>query len=326
MSCWHRGKEYDKNSKLWQADKWQKPYRCNREEFADNGIQQKACICQEGYFCPEGTREMRDPNYFNDRRYSTNKKTYKVSVDYKDFNSKEHSLSIGLRCLEPQYVSDDPNSEWANNANRFFIEDNRDCNRLNLQTGFLKKDVDYGNQLAQQCPRGYYCPHGTFADPRRRLFSATSDSKSLTDLSNPNLDQEIALDYDGTTGAVLAKSRKELTCKNGYFCPPGSRSDTGETLIKASKTKIPLDDNKGIYETILQNSNNWISHPCPAGYYCPRGTMGDENYVLHKDKYSSDFVNNHTKGNAFICPKGYYCEEGAMARDDDLKKGCINIS
>ena len=146
------------------------------------------------------------------------------------------------------------------------------------------------NNTAQNCPPGFYCPNDQMSHPLP-CQPGTFNSLPNQEACQPCTSGKFCNDFGLIT--------EEGDCKEGYYCPIGSKTPT-EVICPAGKQCSAGAQNytscdPGSYTLIPGQASCVV---CPAGAYCdPNDVIIDENDFTKAITYKP-------------CPVAYYCPEG----------------
>ena len=180
---------------------------------------------------------------------------------------------------------------------------------------------DCGNSSVY-CPTGSYVPTPVspgyysgpiYVDPRNRF------QQWICPVGHFCIDGESRLCYGGHFGNSTGLSSSSCTgsCRSGYFCPPGSVSDTEHECGGVDRYCPPGSDSPSYVPDGFVSGPSYVNETirstiesCPLGFYCtggesrpcPAGSFGNST-VLTSPSCSG------------LCPIGFYCPEGTSQPD-----------
>lgn len=151
------------------------------------------------------------------------------------------------------------------------------------------------------CPRGYYCPAGTFAQ-----IPCPTGSYA------PNQEQSVCTDCPAGQYCSTAAMSTTFTCTQGHYCP--------------LNTPQPLACPVGTYNTNTGSQASTDCTPCPAQYYCDEEGMVDFNtnkrcaagYICQGGADSAYPITTLETENNHKCPTGHFCVQGATSKSQCL--------
>ena len=180
---------------------------------------------------------------------------------------------------------------------------------------------DCGNSSVY-CPTGSYVPTPVspgyysgpiYVDPKNRFL------QWICPVGHFCSDGESRLCDGGHFGNSTGLSSSSCTgsCRSGYFCPPGSVSDTEHECGGVDRYCPPGSDSPSYVPDGFVSGPSYVNETirstiesCPLGFYCtggesrpcPAGSFGNST-VLTSPSCSSQ------------CPIGFYCPEGTSQPD-----------
>eukprot|EP00347_Sterkiella_histriomuscorum_P016022 403354791 len=175
-----------------------------------------------------------------------------------------------------------------------------------------------------QCPRGYYCPAGTFSPLACPIgtYNSKIGMEALTDCLNcPS----------GFVCTERGQDSYDTVCPEGFYCP----GDTSVIQCPAgyycpNRLKEPIKCLSGQYQPNVQQSaclecpagfycsqlDTTTLTPCPEGSYCPVRTeepkkcpVGTYNPLIGQKNLLTDCV---------PCAQGYYCDDEGLTTPTGL--------
>ncbi|GMH82064.1 hypothetical protein TL16_g09137 [Triparma laevis f. inornata] len=117
--------------------------------------------------------------------------------------------------------------------------------------------------------------------------------------------------YGSSTGNI--KPNCDGPCKEGYYCPEGSTSETqircgGTNFYCPLNSSVPLAVPEGYYSKLGGVDTRSDAEQCPAGSYCVNGVAR----LCPSGRYG-ETVGLKTGECAGPCKQGFYCEEGSTS-------------
>lgn len=238
--------------------------------------------CVRGHYCTQGVAHMcPEGTYGNETRLTTPKCTDYCTAGY----YCPPGTVVPIICPLGSYCPDGKK-------------------KYNCSDGFFGNTTGIKDRhCSGKCPRGYYCPSGTYLPYQNKCPPGRyGDSLGLTNNSCSGICQE---GYYCPGGSI---SSKENPCgSTQFYCPKGSYKpiivslgfytvgDSEET--RASQLKCE----KGFYCSL----ESGLKFPCPAGRY------GDQEGLSSHVDPSQGFADFGCSGSCFL---GHYCPDNSTSR------------
>ena len=180
---------------------------------------------------------------------------------------------------------------------------------------------DCGNSSVY-CPTGSYVPTPVspgyysgpiYVDPRNRF------QQWICPVGHYCSDGESRLCDGGHFGNSTGLSSSSCTgsCRSGYFCPPGSVSDTENECGGVDRYCPPGSDSPSYVPDGFVSGPSYVNETirstiesCPLGFYC----TGGESRPCSAGSFGNSTVLTSPSCSG-LCPIGFYCSEGTSQPD-----------
>ena len=292
---------------------------CTNGMFCNtSGITSPSGLCNEGYFCPEGTASG---------------------------SPSEHFCPIGYFCPEGSSVPQLCPSGWFTN-----VTHSLNCT-ICPAAFYCTPELLLGTSTTYAaCPRGFYCPEGTGIDLMPCPAGTYSNQTGLSGSSEcTSCDGGM---YCGSINATEVSG----PCIAGYFCtsgnarpapfpndsiacsnvtsddvvPIGGICPIGNYCPEGSPLPVPCPSGTFSNETglgacftcpsgyyCLVETSDFSMFPCPIGHYCPSGTTHEFEYPCPVGTFNN-YTISHSIASCVDCPAGQFCDSPGLSEPSGL--------